>query len=132
MSRLNQRIENFTKALNIYKEAVAEYKKNKTKILIHMALIQTFEVTFELGWKVLKDYLAEKDLFVYTPRDVIKEAFAANIIPDGQLWIDMARDRNVSSHEYNTDKINTVLNTISTNYFNELCRFEGWTKKINE
>ena len=55
MSRIVERIENFNRAYNLFVEAVEAFDKNKQ--LTHMALIQTFEVCYELAWKVLKDYL---------------------------------------------------------------------------
>lgn len=54
-------------------------------------VVQRFEYTFELAWKTLKDYLVYSGVVLdqITPRKVIKEAFAAKIIDDGQIWIDM-------------------------------------------
>lgn len=127
MSRLHQRIENFNKAFDIYIQAIDDYKKNKSNVLTHLALVQAFEICFELGWKVLKDYLKEKGIEVFTPKDVIKEAFSSNIIKNGQIWINMTNDRNASSHEYNMDKINTVLEKISTIYYEELLIFKTQT-----
>lgn len=124
MSRLTERIENFNKAFDIYLQAVNAYNNDKSNVLTHLALVQSFEIVFELGWKVLKDFLATKDIQVYTPRDVIKEAFNVNILPQAQIWIDMAQDRNSSSHEYNMDKVNLMLERISKVYCEELVRFQ--------
>lgn len=132
MSRLTERIENFNRAFNIYNQAVIAYKQDSSAILIHMALVQSFEICFELGWKVLKDYLKEKGIDVYTPKDVIKETFAANIIPNGQIWIDMTNDRNASSYEYNLEKVNIILERISTLYFEELTRFQKQAESFDE
>lgn len=87
---------------------------------------------YDLGWKVLKDYLKSKDIDVYTPRDVIKAAFSANILPTAQIWIDMAIDRNASSHEYNTDKVNIILKKISTSYYAEIKRFKEHLGVLND
>lgn len=64
--------------------------------------VQRFEFTFELAWKTLKDYLEDNGIVPdqITPSTVIKQAFAANIISDGQLWIDMLRCRNLMSRTY--------------------------------
>ena len=64
--------------------------------------VHRFEFTFELGWKTLKDYLEENGILLdqITPSSVIKQAFAAKIITDGQLWVDMLRCRNLMSHTY--------------------------------
>ena len=49
MSRLSERIENFNRAFLIFSNAVAAYNKNREDILTHMALVQSFEVSFELA-----------------------------------------------------------------------------------
>ena len=132
MTRISERIENFLRAFSIYSDAVAEYKKNSTNVLNHMALIQSFEVCFELAWKVLKDYLNSNGINVYLPKEVIKEAFSAEVITDGQIWIDMLNARNSTSHEYNLDKVQTIISSIAGVYFNELMRFSKQVRDFNE
>lgn len=132
MSRLNERIENFNRAFAILNEAVNAYNQNKENILTHMALVQAYEVCFELSWKVLKDYLSENGINVYMPKEVIKEAFNKNVIENGQIWIDMLTARNATSHEYKMDKINLILEKISSSYFDELLKFSNWLVAINE
>ncbi len=132
MSRLNERIENFNRAFAILNEAVNAYNQNKENILTHMALVQAYEVCFELSWKVLKDYLSENGINVYMPKEVIKEAFNKNVIENGQIWIDMLAARNATSHEYKMDKINLILEKISSSYFDELLKFSNWLVAINE
>lgn len=131
MSRLDERIENFNRAFEIFNDAVSAYNQDKENILMHMALVQAYEVCFELSWKVLKDYLAENGILVYMPKEVIKEAFNKNVIPNGQIWIDMLAARNATSHEYKMDKINIILEKISSTYYNELLKFSNWLAGIN-
>ena len=66
------------------------------------------------------------------PRDVIKEAFSAEVIKNGQVWINMLNARNSTSHEYNNDKINIILRSISTEYAKELADFEEQIKGFDE
>ncbi len=131
MSRLEERIENFNRAFEILTNAKNAYTHDKENILMHMALVQAYEVCFELSWKVLKDYLAENGLPVYLPKEVIKEAFNKNVIENGQIWIDMLDARNATSHEYKMDKINLILEKISTTYYEELLKFSNWLAGIN-
>ena len=132
MSRLTERIENFNRAFCLFSNMQKNYINDKKNDSNKLALTQSFEIIFELGWKVIKDYLYTKDIEVFTPRDTIKSAFEANILPSAQIWIDMAKDRNASSHEYNMDKIDLALERISTVYFDELCRFQKNLKDFNE
>ena len=130
MSRLNERIENFNKAFNIYSEAVEDF--DEKKVLTHMALVQTYEICFELAWKCLKDYLQQKGIDVNYPTEVIKEAFNKNTLKNGQLWIDMLNARNSTSHEYNMEKVSKYLIEISTTYFEEIEKFKSWLGEISE
>lgn len=131
MSRLAERIENFNRAYSIFSEAVNAYNKDKSVVLSHLALVQAYEVCYELAWKVLKDYLFLNGISAQLPREVIKEAFSANVIKDGQVWIDMLQDRNSTSHEYNMDKVNLIIERIATAYNNELAKFNDWVSDIN-
>lgn len=124
MSRLQERIENFNRAYNIFVEAVKAFDKDKQ--LTHMALIQTFEICYELAWKVLKDYLFLRGISALFPKEVIKEAYNKEIIEDGQIWIDMLNARNLTSHEYNMDKIDGLLIKISTVFNDEFKKFHSW------
>ena len=127
MSRIVERIENFNRAYNLFVEAVEAFDKNKQ--LTHMALIQTFEVCYELAWKVLKDYLFLNGINVQFPREVIKEAFNKEALKNGQIWIDMLDARNITSHEYNMDKIDGLLIKITTAFYQEFKNFHSWINR---
>lgn len=132
MSRLTERIQNFNKIYKLFDIAQKSYIKNPHDDISKLAIVQAFEMVYELGWKVIKDYLNTKAIETYTPKDTIKSAFGANILPSAQIWIDMAQDRNASSHEYNDDKINVILQKISTVYYEELTRFKDNLGDFNE
>ncbi len=132
MTRLKERIENFNKAYNLYLEMLNCYKTDKKENSYRLALTQSFEIVFELAWKVLKDYLSTKKIEVFTPKDTIKSAFNTQIIKNGQIWIDMANDRNASTHEYNMDKVDLILERINTVYAKELADFKEQIKDFDE
>ncbi|WP_342774217.1 nucleotidyltransferase substrate binding protein [Aquibacillus sediminis] len=60
-------------------------KESISTELERAGIIQFFETTFELAWKVLKDYLEAEGYVAKSPRDSIKQAFQAEIIEDGHL-----------------------------------------------
>ena len=132
MSRLTERIENFNRAFKLFELACCAYRQDEKNDINKLALTQGFEIVVELSWKVLKDYLAQKGIRALTPNDVIKEAFAAETISDGQIWINMVKDRNTSSQEYNTDKMDEILTKVSTVYYNELKSFCKLTEEFND
>lgn len=95
-----QRYENLGSAYRQMQEAVEVYRRDESNQLIRMALIKSFEISFELAWKTVKDYLRYNGIDVKLPREIIKQAFANDIIEDGQLWIDMLEARNLMAHVY--------------------------------
>jgi nucleotidyltransferase substrate binding protein (TIGR01987 family) len=72
----------------------------------------------ELAWKTLKDYLEHDgmQLTSVTPKSVIKAVFAARLIPDGQLWIDVLEKRNLLSHTYDQSLLGEGLKEIHERY----------------
>lgn len=117
-TRWVQRFENYKQALSNLSETIDCIQKDGNSKIYTMALIQAFEMTFELGWKILKDYLEYSGIMVNTPRDSIKEAFKMNFINDGQGWIEMMEARNKTVHTYKEEFAKGLCNDILTNYFN--------------
>ena len=99
--RWRQRFENFDRALGLLREALANGQENLSP-LEQEGAAQRLEYTLELAWKCMKDYLEDSGVTISpaTPRQVIKEAFVAKIITNGQTWIDMLNHRNLLSHTY--------------------------------
>ncbi len=124
--RWKQRFENYEKALSLLREAMADI--DSLSQLEKEGAVQRFEFTFELAWKTLKDYLVHQGVVLeqITPNIVIKQAFAAKIIRDGQLWIDMLHWRNQMSHTYDETRVDKVLRQMAERFLpalEELCVF---------
>jgi nucleotidyltransferase substrate binding protein (TIGR01987 family) len=81
-----------------------------------MAVIKSYEFTFELSWKTLKDYLSYNGIDARLPREVIKQAFATGLLADGQLWIDMLEERNLMAHTYDDARAKAAVTQIQTRY----------------
>ncbi|MCE5341612.1 MAG: nucleotidyltransferase substrate binding protein [Planctomycetaceae bacterium] len=128
--RWQQRFDNFEKAFALLKGA---FEKDAAAMsdLEKEGVIQRFEYTFELAWKTLKDYLIFNGVSFdqITPKSVIKQAFAAKIIADGQLWIDMLEQRNLMSHTYSNESFESIFDNIAKPYLNELEQLYKWLKK---
>ena len=112
-----QRFENFSKACALLAE-INNYKFEDTIAIIREGFVQRFEITFDLAWKTARDFLEFEGVSVQpTPRAVIKEAFAVNIISDGQTFIDMLEARNLMSHKYDEETFNAVFLQIQQHFF---------------
>jgi nucleotidyltransferase substrate binding protein (TIGR01987 family) len=115
--RWKQRFQNFDRAVVLLRDAM-EKGPSALNQLEKEGVIQRFEFCFELAWKTVKDYLEENG-FVFatvTPRQVLKDAFAAKVLADGQVWIDMLDHRNLLSHTYNFAAFETAVEAIHKRY----------------
>lgn len=64
------------------------------------SLIQRFEYTFELSWKLMSSILADEGMPVNGVRTVIRSAAKLGILPDPVVWLHYADARNKTSHLY--------------------------------
>jgi len=125
--RWKQRFKNFDRAFVLLREVFDSGIDNLSQ-LEKEGLVQRFEFTYELAWKTLRDYLEENGLIVnpVTPRNVIKEAFAAKILDDGQVWIDMMLHRNLLSHTYDSKAFEKVIEAVGLRYLAAFDRLHSW------
>ncbi len=128
--RYRQRLENYSRALALLNSAL-EGGPDVLNDLEREGVIQRFEYTVELAWKVLKDFLEFQGAQIasVTPRSVVKEAFAARLIGDGQLWIDMLDHRNMLSHRYGGTLLGDALREIQHRYLPALKALESFLEE---
>jgi nucleotidyltransferase substrate binding protein (TIGR01987 family) len=119
--RWKQRFENFDKAFTLLADALKSGPAGLS-LLEKEGVIQRFEYSFELAWKTLKDYLEAGGLVItpVTPRQVLKEAFAAKVIDDGQVWINMLDHRNLLSHTYDSSTFENAVDAIAERYLDAM------------
>ena len=100
--RWKQRFQNFEKAYMRLKEAME--MKELTE-LERNGLIQRFEFTLDLSWKVMKDFLEEQGFaFKPSPKNTLRMAQQSNYITYAQELIDGLDIRNELSHDYSGEK----------------------------
>jgi nucleotidyltransferase substrate binding protein (TIGR01987 family) len=114
LARCKQRFVNYSKSIKnletvVDKESLSDIEK--------AGLVQFFEVSFELAWKLMKDYLIAQGYDVKSPREVIKTAFDYGLISDGALWLDALEKRNLSSHTYDESILDELQDLILHKYF---------------
>lgn len=115
--RWKQRFENFKKAFALLREAL-EKGPSGLSLLEKEGVIQRFEYSFELAWKTVKDFLEYSGLVItpVTPRQVLKDAFAAKVLTAGQVWINMLDHRNLLSHTYDSVVFEEAVDAIAARY----------------
>jgi len=116
--RIKELFDSFANALRRLEEALKEdITKSSTFI---DGTIQRFEFTFELAWKLLRMILLNEGIESNTPRAVLKEAYLAKLISDGEGWIDMLEDRNKTSHLYDEKIATAIYQKIKKAHFQRL------------
>ena len=80
-------------------------------------MIKAFEYTFELAWNTLRDLLrSQGNESLLGSRDTLREAFRFVLIQDGESWMLMIQDRNLTSHTYNRATADAIATNIQKQY----------------
>lgn len=128
-----QRFNNFDKAFLQLKEAVELSKQRKLSKLEEQGLVQAFEYTHELAWNTLKDFLSARGVNnMYGSRDATREAFKAELIENGEAWMQMIESRNQTSHTYDETIAAKIVSAIIEVYFAEFQSFQSRMEKLKE
>ncbi|GHT77170.1 nucleotidyltransferase [Bacteroidia bacterium] len=129
--RWKQRFQHFEQAFFRLQEAVSQKDLNE---LERNGLIQRFEFTIELSWKVMKDFLEEKGFaFKPSPKDTFRQAQEAKYIDYAQALIDALNIRNELSHDYDGELFNLSETELRYEIFPALSKLYNFFKnELNE
>jgi nucleotidyltransferase substrate binding protein (TIGR01987 family) len=121
--RWKQRLQNFEKAMADLDAALDLSDPDRFQ---RAGLVQFFEMSFELAWKTLKDYLEfQGHQDVSSPRSALKMAFQTGLVLDGHAWMKALEDRNLTSHVYDEAIADQVIALIRTQYASLLHQLLG-------
>ena len=135
--RWQQRFSNYRKALVKLNQAVkllSDQIKREDDIdeLLQEGLIQRFEYTHELAWKVMKDYAEYQGYTdIRGSRDAIRKALEMNLIDD-KRWMETIEDRNLTVHNYDNEIASEIYDNIMRVYAPLFVAFEGKMKSLIE
>lgn len=102
-------LTSFEKALASLKTAIEAYSRMSApdgsveKETMRDGVIQRFEYTFELSWKMIKRYLEMYSLEKpdgFTNKELFRMGFEQGLIRDAEDWLEYMRNRNLTSHTY--------------------------------
>ena len=108
-------LESLGHAVNRLREAL-QLAPDSSRIAID-ATIQRFEFTFELLWKTLRLFLIDTGIETNSPRAAFEEAYKQKWIDDEQIWLQMMKSRNLTSHTYDEHTADQIYANIHE--FNE-------------
>ncbi len=84
--RWKQRFSNFEKSIHHLETAL---KIEEPDLLQKAGIIHFFELTYELAWNLMKDYLDFQGFVdIKSPRAAIKQSFESGLILDGHSWME--------------------------------------------
>ena len=113
--RWQQHFSNFKKAFVQLEEAVSLPSLSK---LEQQGLIKGFEITYELAWNTLKDLLQEQGYTsILGSKDTFRLGNQVGLITDGDVWMEMVKSRNATSHTYDESTANEITEAIRDNYY---------------
>jgi nucleotidyltransferase substrate binding protein (TIGR01987 family) len=113
--RWKQRLDNYQKAV---RQLTKFIEKGELNELEEQGMIKAFEYTYELAWKMIKDYYEEQgEVNIQGSRDALRLAFQRGIIKDGDNWMKMIKSRIATVHTYNEEVAKQIIQDIRNLYF---------------
>jgi nucleotidyltransferase substrate binding protein (TIGR01987 family) len=107
------------KAVTQLQNALVEQAREPDRLLLRAGLIQTFEYTFELSYKMIRRYLADTepnpdDVAALTFEGLIRRADELGLVASPvAVWKDFRQARTDTSHTYNEEKAVAVVSRIA-------------------
>ncbi|QEH48476.1 nucleotidyltransferase substrate binding protein [Aggregatibacter actinomycetemcomitans] len=128
--RWKQRFENYKRALNQLETALHEYADTNLDI-IKEGIIQRFEFTHELAWKLMQDILqAEGVVDILGSRTATRMAFNRGLIQQGGIWLEMVKSRNITVHTYDEKILAQEFSKIMTLYLPLFLQFKQRVEQL--
>ena len=128
-----QRFDNFQKAYQELKEIIELNQVRALSKIEKQGLIQCFEYNHELAWNVMKDYLQEQGFNnIIGSKNATRQAFKEGLIENGEMWMDMIKSRNLTSHAYDKDLAEEIIANIIHNYYPQIADLiDIFSKKLD-
>lgn len=109
----NLDLSSFKKALTSLEQAIKRSIKEPDDDMIRDSVIQRFEYTYELSWKMLKrkleqDAASPATIDALSFKDLIREGAERGYIRRPEAWFEYRNQRNITSHVYNEQKAQSV------------------------
>ena len=100
--------------------------------LLKEGLVQRFEYTQELAWKVMKDFEEYQGFTdIQGSRDAIRRALQMGLVAS-QSWMDTVSSRNLTSHCYDESEFNSILDKIINDFLPIFNDFRQKMKSIEK
>ena len=108
----------FTKSLTV----LLGSNRESADEIYRMGIIGQFHLTFELSWKALREVLLLHGVNAAasgSPREIIKAGYQFHFLNDENVWLDMLKRRNMTTHIYNETLADELVALIFEKYIAE-------------
>ena len=93
--------------------------RDRTDQFVLSGLVQMFNLSFDLAWKVMKDIITEYhgalEYPTGSPRETLRMANSVGLIGD-DMWLEMLRARNNLAHDYDGELAVRYFEKITSTY----------------
>jgi len=136
--RWRQRHANYTNILKILSDSLTDKELKDFTELERIGLAKSFELSFELLWKLLKDFLEyeEIEIGIISPKNILKSAATSGILEkigaNGDILMQAHKSRNELAHIYDNDRFSAALESIKNSYLLEMIKIDDFFKKLGD
>ena len=112
------KFDNFSRALDNLHD-IYRYEEPFGNVELS-GMVAFYGICFEQAWKAMKEALQRNgygESKTGSPRQVIKTAYAADMLPDESLWLRALTDRNNVAHSYNEAIARGIVQNTKAQYY---------------
>lgn len=117
LSSFEKALDSLRTALRVYESTEKSPETSTDKVIeremMRDGIIQRFEYTFELSWKMLKRYLEMYGLEKpdgFSAKQLFRVGFERGLLREVEPWFVYLENRNHTSHTYNAETAERVYN----------------------
>ena len=120
----------YTEAYFQLSQVAAAYQLHSASTIYQDAVLYNFVQAFDVAIQALAEYLENEGVLVLnpSPRGILKEAFAAGILPDGAVWNEMLEARKALAGFCNRKTRVHVARRVAEEFSAPLGRVDDLTK----
>ena len=113
IDKLKEQIMDLDNCLERLSEVLQD-ENDESDNYVRDSTILRFEVSYELSWKIMKEFsvfMGQEDC--YSPKSCIRAAAQNGLIDNPEVWFKYLEYRNLVSHTYNQETAEQLYSSIS-------------------
>ena len=136
--RWQQRYHNYKSMVLLLEENAIKLSTQGLNNAEEIGMAKMFELSFELMWKLFKDYLEhlEVEIGIVSPKNIIQTMASSTLLEklgvDGDILMEAHKARNALVHIYDKDKFEDLLLDISDIYLPQLLTIEQYFSRLQD